>query len=97
MCEKDISQTVQSQNTYNMRQTNSILQINIATWLERERDRESKSPSGVAGTAKAEAACILILKFDASRSSNSKILKTLGALQKKKIEVIRGHREKQLG
>jgi hypothetical protein len=79
MCEKDISQTVQSQNTYNIRQTNSILQINIATWLERERDRESKSPSGVAGTAKAEAACILILKFDASRSSNSKILKTLGA------------------
>lgn len=35
-----------------------------------------------AGTAKAAAACILILKFDESRSNSKRILKTEGALQK---------------
>lgn len=42
------------------------------------------SPSTDAGTAKATAACILILKLEESRKSSKRILKTDGALPKEK-------------
>lgn len=45
-------------------------------------DQTYDSPRIDAGTDKAAAACILILKFEESRSSSRRILKTDGALSK---------------
>lgn len=45
-------------------------------------DQTYYSPRIDAGTDKAAAACILILKFEESRSSSRRILKTDGALSK---------------
>lgn len=57
-------------------------QNHVFNWTYKGAKTYYYSPSTDAGTAKATAACILILKLEESRNSSKRILKTDGALLK---------------